>query len=80
MKSAKPKVIGLFSGCGGLDLGFHKQGYDIVWANDYHEWAAKTYRRNLSNVMHKGDIPNSYYLGYFDHLKKPNSQNIWHNI
>lgn len=49
--SSKPKVISLFSGCGGLDLGFHQQGYDIVWANDFNEWAAATYRRNLGDAM-----------------------------
>jgi DNA (cytosine-5)-methyltransferase 1 len=56
MAVKKPKVIGLFSGCGGLDLGFHNNGYDIVWANDYDEWAAKTYKHNLGDVMHQGDI------------------------
>ncbi|MBQ3945784.1 MAG: DNA cytosine methyltransferase, partial [Alphaproteobacteria bacterium] len=29
------KIVSLFSGCGGLDLGFEKAGYDIVWANEY---------------------------------------------
>lgn len=47
----KPKVISLFSGCGGLDLGFRQQGYDTVWANDIDEWAAATYRRNLGDAM-----------------------------
>ena len=28
------KVVSLFSGGGGLDLGFKWQGYDIVWAID----------------------------------------------
>jgi len=54
-KSA-PRVISLFAGCGGLDLGFHQQGYEIVWANDFNEWAAATYKHNLGGVMHCGDI------------------------
>ena len=29
------KVISLFSGCGGLDLGFIKAGFEVVWANDF---------------------------------------------
>jgi len=49
--SRKPKVMSLFSGCGGLDWGFHQQGYDVVWANDFNEWAAATYRRNLGDAM-----------------------------
>jgi len=55
-KSCVPKIISLFAGCGGLDLGFHKQGYEVVWANDFNEWAAATYKRNLGSVMHCGDI------------------------
>ena len=29
------KVVSMFSGCGGMDLGFAQSGYDIVWANDF---------------------------------------------
>jgi DNA (cytosine-5)-methyltransferase 1 len=51
-----PKVISLFSGCGGLDLGFHQQGYETLWANDFNFWAAKTFTHNFGDVMHCGDI------------------------
>jgi DNA (cytosine-5)-methyltransferase 1 len=27
----KPRTISLFSGCGGLDIGFHQAGFDIVF-------------------------------------------------
>ncbi len=39
----KPKMLSLFSGCGGLDLGFHWEDYKIIWANDNNEWAVKTF-------------------------------------
>ena len=55
-KNAKPKVVTLFAGCGGLDLGFHQQGYEIVWANDFDELAAATYKQNLGDVMVCKDI------------------------
>ena len=29
------KIISLFSGCGGLDLGFEKAGFDICIANEF---------------------------------------------
>nr|WP_218057227.1 DNA cytosine methyltransferase [Gilliamella apicola] len=51
-----PKIVSLFSGCGGLDLGFHQCGYKTVWANDFNKWAAETFTRNFGNVMHCGDI------------------------
>ncbi len=53
---AKPKVISLFAGCGGLDLGFKQCGYETVWANDFNQWAAKTFTHNFGDVMHCGDI------------------------
>ena len=53
---SKPKIISLFSGCGGLDWGFHRCGYETVWANDNNEWAAKTFTHNFGDVMNCGDI------------------------
>ncbi len=52
----KPRVISLFSGCGGLDLGFHQQGYETVWANDFNHFACETFKRNLGDVIMEGDI------------------------
>ena len=44
------KVISLFSGCGGLDLGFKKAGFEIIWANEYDEDIWETYRFNHPNT------------------------------
>lgn len=52
----QPKVLSLFSGCGGLDLGFHLEGYKTVWANDFSEWAVKSYRNYFGDVIFHGDI------------------------
>src|SRR5882672_356271 len=41
------QVISLFSGCGGMDLGFAQAGHDIVWANDVWHDAVETYKLNL---------------------------------
>ena len=40
------KVVSLFAGCGGLDLGFEKAGFDVVWANEYDSSIHATYRLN----------------------------------
>ena len=53
VKKSPPKIISLFSGCGGLDLPFHKSGYELVWANDFDESSCRTFRRNISeNIVH----------------------------
>lgn len=52
----KPRVVSIFSGCGGLDYGFHMEGYETVWANDFAEWACKSFTDNFGHVMHEGDI------------------------
>lgn len=41
------RVVSLFSGAGGLDLGLIKAGHQVVWANDIDEDAAATYRKNI---------------------------------
>lgn len=51
-----PKIISLFSGCGGLDLGFHQEGYETVWANDFDHWACETFKKNIGDVIVEGDI------------------------
>lgn len=51
-----PKILSLFSGCGGLDLGFHMSGYETVWANDINEWAVSTFKRNFGNVITQKNI------------------------
>ena len=52
----RPKVVSLFSGCGGLDLGFKQSGYDIIWANDILKDACETYRHNIGDHIVCGDI------------------------
>jgi len=40
------KIVSLFSGCGGLDLGFEKANYEILWANEFDKDILATYRNN----------------------------------
>lgn len=48
--SAHPAVASLFSGCGGLDLGFRMAGFGISYANDNALDAAATYCRNIGPI------------------------------
>ena len=43
------RVCSLFSGIGGIDLGFIQAGFDVVWANEFDKDAARTYRYNLGS-------------------------------
>ena len=49
-------VISLFSGAGGLDLGFKKAGFNIVAANEYDTTIWETYEKNHRVKLIKGDI------------------------
>lgn len=50
------KVISLFAGAGGLDLGFEKAGFEIVAANEFDKTIWDTYEYNHSAPLIKGDI------------------------
>lgn len=63
----KYTVVSMFSGCGGMDLGFiggfeifgrryRSLPFDIVWANDISGEACKTYERNLGHAIHRGNV------------------------
>lgn len=52
----KPTVVSLFSGAGGMDLGFIKAGYRVSWANDFQKDAVTTYQKNIGNHIIYGDI------------------------
>ena len=49
-KNDKIKLISLFSGCGGMDLGFKKAGFRIVYANDFDSDAQTIYSLNLGKI------------------------------
>ena len=50
------RVVSLFAGAGGLDLGLVGAGHQVVWANDNFDDAAATYRRNIGNHIDTRDI------------------------
>jgi DNA (cytosine-5)-methyltransferase 1 len=54
-------VISMFSGCGGMDLGFRggfeflgthyeRLPFRVIWANEINEAACRTYRKNLGEI------------------------------
>ena len=60
-------VVSLFSGCGGMDLGFRgdfdfgghhydRLPFEIIWANDLNATACKTYEQNLKHPISHGDV------------------------
>lgn len=52
------KVVSLFSGAGGLDLGLIQSGHKIVWANDFDADCVRTYVHNIGNHATLAPIEN----------------------
>lgn len=67
IKEQTISVVSLFSGCGGMDLGFSggfeflgknysQTPFEIIWANDLNSAACRTYKKNLGEHIVEGDI------------------------
>lgn len=53
------KIISLFSGCGGLDLGFEKAGFDVPVANEFDKSIYETFKINHPKThLVEGDVRN----------------------
>lgn len=57
------KIISLFAGAGGLDLGFEQAGFDVIWANEYDKKIWETFQFNFPNThldtRSISDVPSS---------------------
>lgn len=59
------KVASFFAGVGGIDLGFEQAGFEIVYANEFDNFAVKTYEENSQikvdhrdiNIVKSSEIP-----------------------
>lgn len=44
------EIVSLFAGAGGLDLGFKKSGFNVIWANEYDSTIWETFGHNFQEV------------------------------
>lgn len=49
-------TVDLFAGCGGLSLGFQKQGFNIVAAFEWWESAVNCYKSNFTHPVYQTDL------------------------
>ena len=50
------RTVDLFSGCGGLSLGFQRKGFNIIAAFELWDVAAQCYRENFNHPVYEMDL------------------------
>ena len=63
------EIVDLFSGCGGLSLGFQNAGFEIKSAFDKWEPAVKVYRENFNHPIYDTDLGSEEGLEFVKSLK-----------
>lgn len=63
------ETVDLFSGCGGLSLGFQNAGFEILAAFDKWEPAVKVYRDNFGHPIYDSDLGSEEGLDFIKNLK-----------
>ena len=63
------EIVDLFSGCGGLSLGFQNAGFEITSAFDKWEPAVKVYRENFNHPIYDTDLGSEEGLEFVKSLK-----------
>jgi DNA (cytosine-5)-methyltransferase 1 len=68
--NSRPAVVSLFSGPGGLDLGFKKAGFDTLLACDFSSVAVETFNQNLPRVAKHIDLASASPAEIVDLVRK----------
>jgi DNA (cytosine-5)-methyltransferase 1 len=63
------ETVDLFSGCGGLSLGFQNAGFEILAAFDKWEPAVKVYKENFDHPIYDTDLGSEEGLEFVKKLK-----------
>jgi len=70
--STQPTVVSLFSGAGGLDLGFSQAGFRLIYACDNDPAAVSVYTANLGPHIELVDVTDESFRSRVDQLPKAN--------
>ncbi|MDD2477063.1 MAG: DNA cytosine methyltransferase [Dysgonamonadaceae bacterium] len=63
------ETVDLFSGCGGLSLGFQNAGFEVIAAFDKWEPAVKVYRDNFDHPIYDTDLASEEGLEFVKSIK-----------